>query len=385
MNLLNILRAIIAYKKDKKRFPETINRNIIDLHVRQDFKDIPKVILKHYSKKRKFLIITGKTHTKKFGEEIVKIMRESKFKVNLKSVKVKIPSIELAKEIAKDNNYVVPIGVGGGSILDLAKLVGHEVGNKPISIPTTLATDSMASPIVSYLKENIRTSKAVLRPSPIYVNINIVNVPRLTLSGIGEAMSNYTALRDWRNSAYFYSKRKVRYSKLFSLTGSIIYGYWLSRELRSEKEINNDVLDLIISSHFFSGLLMEIAGSSAPCSGAEHLLSHAVDELFPEKKSLHGEQVGVFTTVVACLQSKWFRKYGILSRNAVRIRKTLENIGAKSTLSDLGLNLSEENLHQLFNLAKKRGKQKNRYNVLNYVSYSDFYSAIVKTKVWEEY
>lgn len=386
MSIINVFRSIIAYKKDKKFFPETINRDIIDLHVRQNFKDLPEIILRHYSKKRKFLLITGNTYTKTYGREIYKLLKNENFKVYLKSVKVRIPTDTQAKEIAKEFTHCVPIGIGGGSILDLAKLTGHELGNKPISIPTILSTDSMASPIASYLDKKERKSRTILRPSPIYVNINIVNnVKRLTLSGIGEAISKQTSLRDWRNSAYHYSKNKVNYSKFFYLFGSMLYGYWLRKEIKSEKKINNDVIDLVISSHFFSGLLMEIANSSAPCSGAEHLLSHALDELFPNKDGLHGEQVGIFSIIVACLQSRWFRKYGLISRNSMMIKKTLEIIGAKTKISDLDIQLREEDLHNLFNLAKKIGKEKERYSVLNYVSYSDFYSAIVKTGVWEEY
>ena len=39
-----------------------------------------------------------------------------------------------------------------------------------------------------------------------------------------------------------------------------------------------------------SGLAMEIAGSSRPCSGSEHLISHAIDQLYPGT-ARHGEQV----------------------------------------------------------------------------------------------
>ena len=41
-----------------------------------------------------------------------------------------------------------------------------------------------------------------------------------------------------------------------------------------------------------SGLAMAVAGSSRPCSGACHEISHAIDALHPERAS-HGEQVAV--------------------------------------------------------------------------------------------
>ena len=43
-----------------------------------------------------------------------------------------------------------------------------------------------------------------------------------------------------------------------------------------------------------SGLAMSVAGSSRPCSGGCHEISHAIDELYPGTAQ-HGEQVGVGT------------------------------------------------------------------------------------------
>jgi glycerol-1-phosphate dehydrogenase [NAD(P)+] len=46
-----------------------------------------------------------------------------------------------------------------------------------------------------------------------------------------------------------------------------------------------------------SGISMEMAGSSRPASGSEHLISHALDQLLPEPRH-HGLQVAL-TTVTA--------------------------------------------------------------------------------------
>lgn len=385
MSLLNLLRAFVAYKNDKKFFPETINRDIIDLHVRRDFNDIPKVIANHYSKQRKFVIFSGKKNTKEYGEEILKIMQKEGYNVELITIDSKTPSIHEVREIAKDFNFRIPIGVGGGSILDFAKLIGNEIGNKSVSVPTTLSHDGIASPIASCLDDKKRISVKVLRPSPIYANLSIIGkVKRFNISGIGEALSNYTAIRDWRNSAYILGKDAVGYSKWVSFFATVGYGYWLRRELRRDKgEITEDVIDLLIASHFLSGIMMEMAGSSVPCSGAEHLLSHALDELHPEKKSLHGEQVGLFSIVTSCLQNKLFRDLGITSRDSVKLTKTLKLIGAPTTLQELGLNkLTLEDIDILFNLAKNMGKGKKRYTVLEHVEFPDFVLALNKTGVW---
>ena len=43
-----------------------------------------------------------------------------------------------------------------------------------------------------------------------------------------------------------------------------------------------------------SGLAMLVAGTSRPCSGSDHEISHAIDRLFPGTAA-HGEQVAVGT------------------------------------------------------------------------------------------
>ncbi|UCD04035.1 MAG: iron-containing alcohol dehydrogenase [Candidatus Woesearchaeota archaeon] len=385
MSLLNVIRALLAFRHDRKYFSETMNRDLVDLHIRQDFNDFPRVISNHYTKQRKFVIFTGTTHTKKFGSELARIMRKEGYNVTLKSIDTGTPSIDVIKEMAPKFTYRIPIGVGGGSILDFAKLIGNELGNKPVSVPTTLSHDGIASPVASCMDGNRRVSVRVLRPSPIYANFSIIGeVHRFNVSGIGEAMSNYTAIRDWRNSAYVLGKDTVGFSKVSSFFATVAYGYWLRREIKRDKgKITQDTLDLLIASHFFSGILMELAGSSAPCSGAEHLLSHALDELYPNKTSLHGEQVGMFSIVIACLQSELFRNLGITSRDAIKLKRTLDLVGAPTCFRDLGIKkITRDDLEILFDLARNMGKSKNRYTILKHVEFPDFLLALNKTGVW---
>ena len=70
---------------------------------------------------------------------------------------------------------------------------------------------------------------------------------------------------------------------------------------------------------------MSIAGSSRPCSGSEHLFSHALD-LLVESDSMHGEQCGVGSIMITYL-------YGA---NWKRIRDTLKCLGAPTTARELG-------------------------------------------------
>ena len=56
-----------------------------------------------------------------------------------------------------------------------------------------------------------------------------------------------------------------------------------------------------------SGVANEIAGDSAPTSGSEHLISHALDQML-ERPQLHGIQVGVATYLMSVVQDHRYER-----------------------------------------------------------------------------
>ena len=70
----------------------------------------------------------------------------------------------------------------------------------------------------------------------------------------------------------------------------------------SYTDITDDTfLKELLDSLAMSGLANEIAGNSAPTSGSEHLISHALDKL-TETPNLHGIQVGIATYLMSLVQ-----------------------------------------------------------------------------------
>ena len=62
-------------------------------------------------------------------------------------------------------------------------------------------------------------------------------------------------------------------------------------------------MDLVLEQLWRRLLVQElracIAGSSRPCSGAEHLFSHALEYVVGHNYGLHGERVGLGTIMMA--------------------------------------------------------------------------------------
>src|ERR687884_338114 len=76
------------------------------------------------------------------------------------------------------------------------------------------------------------------------------------------------------------------------------------------------------------GVAAGIAGSSRPCSGSEHLFSHAVEYVAGPNFGLHGERVGLGTLMMAKL-------HGL---NWEKIVETLENVGAPTKAKQIKIN-----------------------------------------------
>ena len=78
--------------------------------------------------------------------------------------------------------------------------------------------------------------------------------------------------------------------------------WMLNSFVRTPYESIKDELFLkeLVDSLAMSGIANEIAGSSAPTSGSEHLISHALDKIL-EHPQLHGIQVGIATYIICLL------------------------------------------------------------------------------------
>jgi len=83
---------------------------------------------------------------------------------------------------------------------------------------------------------------------------------------------------------------------------------------------------VIVEGLISAGVASCIAGSSRPCSGSEHLFSHALDKIAPGI-GLHGEKCGIGSIMMAKLHKQDWKK----------IVKTLKDVGAPTTAKQIGL------------------------------------------------
>ncbi|CDB35346.1 iron-containing alcohol dehydrogenase family protein [Phascolarctobacterium sp. ET69] len=219
-------------------------------------------------------------------------------------VTVKESSFDFAVEVAKKvamNNIRLVIGLGGGTALDTAKYAAFVANVAYIAIPTALSNDGVCSPVSVLLAQNGRrhsfTSKI---PDGLLIDTDIIfEAPRLLLkAGVGDTISNYTALYDWQLGCDENNDRPNDFAYMLSETAfnSLLYS--------EEKSLTSiPGIKMLAQSLVLSGLSMQLAGNSRPCSGSEHLFSHAMDELF-DHNIPHGILVGMGSVVSCKLQGR---------------------------------------------------------------------------------
>ena len=228
---------------------------------------------------------------------------------------------KIEQDVGKSKSELI-VGVGGGRSVDIAKIIGFNLDLPFVSIPTSASHDGIASPFVS-IKGNKPHSLVATAPLGVFVDVDIIKKApkKLLASGCGDLIAKITAVRDWQLGRDKTGEYYGRYSADLALMSAKILMENSSRFSKKGLDVR-EVVEALIS----AGVASCIAGSSRPCSGAEHLFSHAVDKLEPGI-GLHGEKCGIGAIMIAKLQGQDWRK----------IVKTLKSVGAPTTAKEIGL------------------------------------------------
>jgi glycerol-1-phosphate dehydrogenase [NAD(P)+] len=204
---------------------------------------------------------------------------------------VESASIEHARELAltmRQSTYDAVVGIGGGRTLDVAKYVASLVALPMVAVATNLAHDGIASPVASLEYEGRKGSYGVHIPIAVFVDLDFVRrAPvRMVRSGVGDAVSNLSALADWRLAADERGEVVDGVASAFSRAAAEAV------LLRPDTVDSDAFLTTLSEALILSGLAMSAAGSSRPCSGGDHEILHAVDLLYPGTAN-HGELAGL--------------------------------------------------------------------------------------------
>ncbi len=202
------------------------------------------------------------------------------------------------------------VAVGSGSMTDLTRFVSQRTRNPFICFPTAASVDAYTSVNAPMTIGGYKGSITCSAPVGIFTDLPTVCAApqRMTASGFSDMLSKFLTAADWKLTALLWDAtydeaiyQRVDACARHGVSGAGGIG-------RSEP----DAVKALMETHYESGFCMVDWGSSAPCSGAEHHISHVwemMDQWAGREGLLHGEGVGVAGIVCA----DWYEQLRALS------------------------------------------------------------------------
>ena len=214
------------------------------------------------------------------------------------------------------------VGVGGGRPIDLAKQAGFNRNIPFVSIPTAASHDGFGSARSSIRQAGRKTSMQAIPPIAVVADTTIISraPSRLLAAGVGDIVSNQTAVLDWRLDG-----QKADYSE-YAAALSEMAAQLVEDGIEKVASGTEEGVRLVVKALISSGVAMSIAGTSRPASGGEHKFSHWLDAN-SDNPALHGEQCGLGSIVTMYLHGGDWEK----------IRDTLKAVNAPINSKGLGM------------------------------------------------
>lgn len=235
-----------------------------------------------------------------------------------------VQTMESVSEYLKQCPCEAVLGIGGGTVIDVAKISASRIDKPFISIPTAASHDGIASSRASIKGLDKPTSISTTAPLAILADTEVIQKSpyQLTAAGCGDIISKYTAVHDWELG----HRRTHEYYGEYSANLALMSAQLIMKKAGTIAKNTEAGLRIVLEALISCGVAMSIAGSSRPCSGAEHMFSHALDTIV-DTPALHGEQCGVGAILIAYLQH----------RNWQKLKEKLQIIGAPVTAQEMGI------------------------------------------------
>jgi len=231
-----------------------------------------------------------------------------------------IEELERVESFSEDIDFLV--GLGGGRPIDIAKQAGFNKNIPFISIPTAASHDGFGSARASIRRDGLKTSMQAIPPIAVVADTEIISraPKRLLGAGVGDIISNQTAVLDWKLAG-----QKADYSE-YAAALSEMAAKLVENDIDKVASGEEEGVRLVVKALISSGVAMSIAGTSRPASGGEHKFSHWLDSNY-DTPALHGEQCGLGSIVTMFLHGGDWEK----------VRNTLRAVNAPINSRELGI------------------------------------------------
>ena len=194
------------------------------------------------------------------------------------------------------------VALGSGTITDLCKEGTRQAGSPPlIAVQTAASVNAFSDDMAVLVKSGTKRTTPSRWVDALLVDLQILAGAPLpmTLAGFGDLMSVWTAPADWHLASLLGMDPAYHPAPVAMLKGP---ARALLTHAGGLAEGQLDALDHLARVLTLSGFTMGVAGTTAPLSGTEHMISHLIDmEAMQQGRPavLHGAQVAVAVILAA--------------------------------------------------------------------------------------
>jgi glycerol-1-phosphate dehydrogenase [NAD(P)+] len=195
------------------------------------------------------------------------------------------------------------VAVGSGTVADIGKVLAAAHGLRYVIVQTADSVNGFADDRSVLLVKGVkRTTPSTWADVLIADTDVLVGAPaEMNVSGLADLTAMFTAPADW------YMATVLGIDDTYSPTVVSLareQGPALLETARLVRDADRTALNQLAEILTLSGISMGIAGTTAPCSGMEHAVSHLLEMAAVKQAgaaALHGLQVGVSSVVAALL------------------------------------------------------------------------------------
>jgi len=193
------------------------------------------------------------------------------------------------------------LGVGSGTLTDIARFVSHRTASEFISLPTAPSVDGFTSIGAPMVIDGLKITVPCHGPLAVFADLQVLmDAPRsLIAAGFGDMLAKLTSVADWELGYLLWDEKFDDVIARRSRDAA----WACAQKVDAISAGSSDGIQALMEGLIESGFCMLDFGATTPASGAEHHTSHYWEmKLLREGRHsvLHGAKVGI--AVVASLQ-----------------------------------------------------------------------------------